>query len=59
MVLTVVGIATLSLQHLPEILTGLMPRIPEGSGVYVLSLAGGVGGAITLSAYGYWYREKG
>ncbi|WP_151640784.1 Nramp family divalent metal transporter [Corynebacterium sp. 11A] len=59
MFLTVVGIATLSLQHLPEILTGLIPRIPEGSGVYVLSLAGGVGGTITLAAYGYWCREKG
>ena len=26
---------------------------------YVLSLAGGVGGTITLAAYGYWIREKG
>jgi Mn2+/Fe2+ NRAMP family transporter len=26
---------------------------------YVLGLAGGVGGTITLAAYGYWLREKG
>ncbi|WP_420830268.1 Nramp family divalent metal transporter [Corynebacterium uropygiale] len=59
MFLTVVGIATLSLPHLPEILTGLVPTLPEGSFVYVLSLAGGIGGTITLAAYGYWFREKG
>lgn len=59
MFLTVVGIATLSFRHLPEILAGLVPTLPEGSFVYVLSLAGGVGGTITLAAYGYWVREKG
>ncbi|GAB3647213.1 Nramp family divalent metal transporter [Corynebacterium nasicanis] len=59
MFLTVVGIATLSLRNLPEILTGLIPTLPEGSFVYVLSLAGGVGGTITLAAYGYWLNEKG
>ncbi|MBZ8176854.1 divalent metal cation transporter [Corynebacterium poyangense] len=59
MFLTVVGIATLSLKHLPEILTGLVPTLPENSFIYVLSLAGGIGGTITLAAYGYWFREKG
>lgn len=59
MFLTVVGTATLSLRHFPEIVAGLLPVIPDGSGVYVLSLAGGVGGTITLAAYGYWCREKG
>ncbi|AGF73039.1 divalent metal ion transporter [Corynebacterium halotolerans YIM 70093 = DSM 44683] len=59
MFVTVVGIATLSLRNLPEILTGLVPTVPDGSFVYVLSLAGGVGGTITLAAYGYWLREKG
>ncbi|WP_115684447.1 Nramp family divalent metal transporter [Corynebacterium senegalense] len=58
MFLTVCGIATLSLSNLPEILRGLVPTIPEGSFVYVLSLAGGVGGTITLAAYGYWLTEK-
>ena len=59
MFLTVVGIATLSLSHFPEIIGGLVPRVPHSAGVYVLSLAGGVGGTITLAAYGYWCREKG
>ncbi len=59
MFLTVCGIATLSLSNLPEILGGLVPRLPENAFVYVLSLAGGVGGTITLAAYGYWVHEKG
>ena len=59
MFFTVVGIATLSLRHLPEILTGLVPSMPDGSFVYVMSLAGGIGGTVTLAAYGYWFREKG
>ena len=35
--------------------------IPQGDGgvFYTLALAGGVGGTITLAAYGYWLREKG
>lgn len=37
----------------------MVPTLPEGSFVYVLSLAGGVGGTITLAAYGYWLHEKG
>ena len=36
------------------------PDHPSDGGIlYVLSLAGGVGGTITLAAYGYWLREKG
>ena len=37
----------------------LMPRIPAGSGTYVLSLIGGVGGSITMLSYNYWMREEG
>ena len=59
MFLTVVGIACLSLSNIGEIFKGLVPTLPEGSFVYVLSLAGGVGGTITLAAYGYWLHEKG
>ena len=33
--------------------------MPDGGLVNVLALAGGVGGTITLAAYGYWLREKG
>lgn len=59
MFLTVVFIACLSLSNIGEIASGLIPRLPEGSFVYVLSLAGGIGGTITLAAYGYWLHEKG
>ena len=45
--------------NLGEILGGLVPRIPDGGLVYTLSIAGGVGGTITLAAYGYWLTEKG
>lgn len=59
MFLTVVGSAILTLPNLGEIVGGLVPRIPDGSVIYTLGLAGGVGGTITLAAYGYWLREKG
>ncbi|GAB6986096.1 hypothetical protein JCM10369A_26200 [Nocardioides pyridinolyticus] len=38
---------------------GLRPIVPDGSMLYILGVAGGVGGTITLAAYGYWLREKG
>ena len=37
----------------------LIPAIPVGSGTYVLSLIGGVGGSITMLSYNYWMREEG
>src|SRR5687767_10258241 len=36
----------------------LLPIIPVGSGTYVLSLIGGVGGSITMLSYNYWMREE-
>src|SRR6188508_1269724 len=36
----------------------LIPTIPPGSGTYVLSLIGGVGGSITMLSYNYWMREE-
>jgi Mn2+/Fe2+ NRAMP family transporter len=36
-----------------------LPQIPAGSGTYVLSLIGGVGGSITMLSYNYWMREEG
>ena len=36
----------------------LVPTIPSGSGGYVLSLVGGIGGSITLLSYNYWMREE-
>ncbi len=41
-------------------LTGLLlPTIPDGSGTYVLSLIGGIGGSVTMLSYNYWMREEG
>ena len=59
MFISVVGSAVLALPNIPAMLTGLVPTLPAGSVFYVLGLAGGVGGTITLAAYGYWLREKG
>jgi Mn2+/Fe2+ NRAMP family transporter len=36
----------------------LLPSIPAGGGVYVLSVLGGIGGSITLLSYNYWMREE-
>ena len=33
--------------------------IPPGSSKFILSVIGGVGGTLTLLAYGYWMRERG
>jgi Mn2+/Fe2+ NRAMP family transporter len=59
MFVTMVGAAVLTVPNLPDMLAGLVPTIPDGGLIYTLSLAGGVGGTITLAAYGYWVREKG
>jgi Mn2+/Fe2+ NRAMP family transporter len=59
MFLAVVTAAVRTVPNLGEIVTGLVPIVPEGSLLYILGIAGGVGGTITLAAYGYWLREKG
>ena len=61
MFVTVLLSAALTLPNLGDLVTGFIPRIPneDGAMFYVLALAGGVGGTITLGAYGYWLREKG
>ncbi len=38
---------------------GLVPVLPDGSLLYSLGLIGGVGGTITMAAYGYWVNAKG
>ena len=43
---------------LPAVKGLVMPAIPGGSGTYVLSLIGGVGGSITMLSYNYWMREE-
>lgn len=59
MFVSMVGAAAVTLPNLPELAAGLVPTVPDGAILNVLSVAGGVGGTITLAAYGYWLREKG
>lgn len=40
------------------VMGAVVPTIPEGSGAYVLSLIGGIGGSITMLSYNYWMREE-
>lgn len=56
---TIVILAIIAGPNFPAMAAGLVPLIPEGGLFYTLALAGGVGGTITLAAYGYWLREKG
>ncbi|WP_091668699.1 Nramp family divalent metal transporter [Amycolatopsis marina] len=59
MFVTVVGTAIMVAPNLADMGSGLVPRLPDGSLVYVLGLVGGVGGTITMAAYGYWTLAKG
>ena len=59
MFVTVVGSAIAVAADVESLTIGLRPQMPADSIVYVLGLLGGVGGSITLAAYGYWIREKG
>lgn len=59
MFVIVVGLAILVGPNIGEALTGLVPSVPQGSGIYTLGLIGGVGGTITMAAYGYWVNAKG
>ncbi|GAB2659090.1 Nramp family divalent metal transporter [Saccharopolyspora gloriosae] len=59
MFVTVVGTAILVGPNLPALGEGLVPTLPDGSVAYVLGLMGGVGGTITMAAYGYWTFAKG
>ena len=59
MFITVVSLAVIVSPDIPVLLTGLWPTFPEGSAFYTLGLIGGVGGTITMAAYGYWLRAKG
>ncbi|HET8601469.1 MAG TPA: Nramp family divalent metal transporter, partial [Segeticoccus sp.] len=59
MFLTVVSAAVLAAPNLPAMATGLVPTMPENGLFYTLGLIGGVGGTITMAAYGYWVHAKG
>jgi Mn2+/Fe2+ NRAMP family transporter len=59
MAFCIVVCAVLTLQNPLAAAAGLvLPSIPLGSGTYVLSLIGGVGGSITILSYNYWMREE-
>jgi len=59
MFVTVVGLAVIVTPDIPILLSGLWPSLPQGSVFYTLGLIGGVGGTITMAAYGYWLNAKG
>jgi Mn2+/Fe2+ NRAMP family transporter len=59
MTLTLLASVVLVGFDLGAVLRGLVPALPTGSAAAALSLMGGVGGSVTLLAYGYWIREKG
>ncbi|CAM5265018.1 iron transporter [Streptomyces spiroverticillatus] len=57
--LVVVYVAIRVAPDLGNALAGLVPTLPDGSILYTLGLIGGVGGTITMAAYGYWVNSKG
>ncbi|MGP4111286.1 Nramp family divalent metal transporter [Streptomyces sp. 4N509B] len=59
MFVVVVSVALRVTPDLGELAAGLVPTVPDGSLVYTLGLMGGVGGSITLAAYGFWVNAKG
>ncbi|MFJ3666081.1 Nramp family divalent metal transporter [Streptomyces sp. NPDC090106] len=61
MFLVTVYLAVRVTPNLPDALAGLVPVLPDekDSVLNTLGLIGGVGGTITLAAYGYWVNAKG
>ena len=59
MFVVVVLLAILVSPQLGDAFAGLVPVVPDGSLFYTLGLIGGVGGTITMAAYGYWVNAKG
>lgn len=59
MFLTVLICAVLVKPDLSALTAGLLiPRVPTGSGPFLLGVIGGVGGSVTLLSYSYWIRER-
>lgn len=58
MFVTVVGTTIIISPPLGEILSGLVPSVPQGGTSWVMGLLGGVGGTVTLLSYGYWIQEQ-
>lgn len=59
MFVVVVYVAVRVGPSLPKSFAGLVPALPDGSLLYTLGIVGGVGGTITMAAYGYWVNAKG
>jgi Mn2+/Fe2+ NRAMP family transporter len=60
MFITVVGLGLFLAPEVgTDILSGLVPTLPEGSTLYALSVIGGLSGTYSLAAYTYWVRERG
>lgn len=60
MVLGVVLTAPLLRPDWSAVLQGLViPRVPPGGAAYAFGVLGGIGGTVTLLAYGYWIRGSG
>ncbi|MFM9372103.1 Nramp family divalent metal transporter [Streptomyces sp. Da 82-17] len=59
MFVVVVYVAIRVTPNVGEAFAGLVPVLPDGSLLYTLGLIGGVGGTITMAAYGYWVNAKG
>ncbi|MFC3520104.1 Nramp family divalent metal transporter [Streptomonospora nanhaiensis] len=59
MFVTVVGLAVYLVPNLGDMATGIVPTVPDGSLFNTLGLIGGVGGTITMAAYGFWVNAKG
>ena len=60
MFITVVGLGLFLAPSVGvDILSGLVPTLPEGSTLYALGVIGGLSGTYSLAAYTYWVRERG
>lgn len=59
MFVVVVYVAARAVPDVGASFAGLVPALPDGSLLYTLGLIGGVGGTITMAAYGYWVNAKG
>ncbi|MFL3869030.1 Nramp family divalent metal transporter [Streptomyces griseobrunneus] len=59
MFVVVVYVAARTVPDVGASFAGLAPVLPDGSLLYTLGLIGGVGGTITMAAYGYWVNAKG
>jgi len=58
MMMTVLVCAVLVAPPAEQILAGMVPKLPEGSLLFVFGVIGGVGGSVTVLCYGYWIRER-